>query len=418
MNKDLINKDPRKKDKGSKQRKIYENLEPGGGKMAEILIVAGETSGDIYAARVAEEIKKIIPGISLTGMGGNRLARQDQRQYIKTGQGEIGVSGGIKGINRHLEKINTLVEKAEETRPDAALLVDYSGFNMYLGRKLRKKGLPVVHYIPPTAWVWGKWRAKWLARLDIKVAAIFPQEKEIYQQAGARCEFVGHPLLDEISVPRKQRPARENLSDYLELADRGKLEKGSRVLALLPGSRDQEIDVLTRPLLEAARRLDREFSLRVVLPQNLDRDASELTEMASGYQLEVEVLANRSREVLAASDLAVVASGTATLEAVLLNCPQIIVYQTGKMIELLGKVLIRTDHIGLPNIIAGREIAPELMQDDVKGDIIYKEARKFFLSPEPIRQQLESYQEVRRKLGEPGAAERTARMVVEEAGLR
>jgi len=418
MNKDLINKDPRKKDKGSKQRKIYENLEPGGGKMAEILIVAGETSGDIYAARVAEEIKKIIPGISLTGMGGNRLARQDQRQYIKTGQGEIGVSGGIKGINRHLEKINTLVEKAEETRPDAALLVDYSGFNMYLGRKLRKKGLPVVHYIPPTAWVWGKWRAKWLARLDIKVAAIFPQEKEIYQQAGARCEFVGHPLLDEISVPRKQRPARENLSDYLELADRGKLEKGSRVLALLPGSRDQEIEVLTRPLLEAARRLDREFSLRVVLPQNLDRDASELTEMASGYQLEVEVLANRSREVLAASDLAVVASGTATLEAVLLNCPQIIVYQTGKMIELLGKVLIRTDHIGLPNIIAGREIAPELMQDDVKGDIIYKEARKFFLSPEPIRQQLESYQEVRRKLGEPGAAERTARMVVEEAGLR
>lgn len=385
--------------------------------MAEILIVAGETSGDIYAARVAEELKKIVPGISLTGMGGNRLARQDQRQYIKAGQGEIGVSGGIKGINRHLEKINTLVEKAEESRPDAALLVDYSGFNMYLGRKLRKKGFPVVHYIPPTAWVWGKWRAKWLARLDIKVAAIFPQEKEIYQQAGARCEFVGHPLLDEISVPRKQRQARENLSKYLEMAGRGELERGSRVLALLPGSRDQEIEVLTRPLLEAARRLDREFSLRVILPQNIDRDASELTEMAKGYQLEVEVLANRSREVLAASDLAVVASGTATLEAVLLNCPQIIVYQTGKLTEMLGRVLIRTDHIGLPNIIAGREIVPELMQDEVKGDIIYKKARKFFVSPEPIRQQLESYQEVRRKLGEPGAAERTARIVVEEAGL-
>ncbi len=385
--------------------------------MAEIFVTAGETSGDIYAARVVEELRLMIPGITITGMGRSRLARQGQQQYIKAGQGEIGLSGGLRSIGQHLNRIKLLQQKAAETSPDAALLVDYSGFNMYLGRRLRKEGLPVVHYIPPTAWVWGYWRAKWLARQDIRVAAIFPQEDEVYRRAGARSEFVGHPLLDEISQPRKQRLARENLSEYLKLAGRGELNSGDRVLALLPGSRDQEIEKLTRPLLEAAGKLSRDFSLRIIIPQDSERDASLLADYADLFKLEVEVLANRSREVLAASDLALVASGTATLEAALLNCPQIIIYQTGKLTALLARLLVKTDYVGLPNIVAERSIVPELMQDDVKGDIIYKEARKLLEDPRMIRQQIEGYREIRSRLGSPGAARRTAELVLEEAGL-
>ncbi len=392
----------------------------------EIMVVAGEVSGDLYAARVVREIKNLVadqetanssPRISFTGMGRNRLAQAGQRQDIRAGRGDIGLSGGLAGLKKHWQWAKKLASQAQESKPAAALLVDYSGFNMYLGRRLRKIGIPVIHYIPPSAWLWGQWRAKWLARYDIQVAAIFPQEEDCYQRAGARSHFVGHPLLDEIPEPRKQRAARESLNDYLKMAGRQELDPGARVLALLPGSREKEIATLIEPLLQAARRLSKKFCLQVIIPQDSDRDITQLADLAGKVLSRIEVLPNRTREVLAASDLALVASGTASLEAALLNCPQIVVYQVGRPTALVGKLLLKTDWISLPNIIAGAEIVPELLQDKVKGDIIYKEAKKILQDPELIKEQLAGYRTIREKLGEPGAARRTAELVIQAAGL-
>ena len=223
--------------------------------MNELMVVAGEASGDMHAARVVKILKKELSQLRITGMGGSELSRLGQQQLVNKGDGSFGLGGALTSLPRHLRRAHLLLKRAEEGDVDLALLVDYSGFNMYLARGLRRRNVPAVHYIPPTAWCWGRWRAKWLARQEVTVAAIFPRERDLYREAGAEVEYVGHPLLDEISSPYDQRQCRQQLEGIIQNKGGEVLDPGEKVMALLPGSRPEEIRSLLRPMLAAARRL-------------------------------------------------------------------------------------------------------------------------------------------------------------------
>jgi len=384
----------------------------------ELMVVAGEASGDMHAARVVKILKKELSQLRITGMGGSELSRLGQQQLVNKGDGSFGLGGALTSLPRHLRRAHLLLKRAEEGDVDLALLVDYSGFNMYLARGLRRRNVPVVHYIPPTAWCWGRWRAKWLARQEVTVAAIFPRERDLYREAGAEVEYVGHPLLDEISSPYDQRQCRQQLEGIIQNKGGEVLDPGEKVMALLPGSRPEEIRSLLRPMLAAARRLQEKHYLRPVIavrPEDTKRVKKLL-----GQQLaeEVELIGGHTRTVMGGADLGLIASGSATLEAALIGCPQIVLYKADRLTALAARLFLRTEHISLPNIIAGREVVPELVQKDVKDDIIYSRATELLEDEEAILSQQEGYNHIRQELGTPGAAGRTAELVLEKGGFR
>ena len=386
--------------------------------MNELMVVAGEASGDMHAARVVKILKKELSQLRITGMGGSELSRLGQQQLVNKGDGSFGLGGALTSLPRHLRRAHLLLKRAEEGDVDLALLVDYSGFNMYLARGLRRRNVPVVHYIPPTAWCWGRWRAKWLARQEVTVAAIFPRERDLYREAGAEVEYVGHPLLDEISSPYDQRQCRQQLEGIIQNKGGEVLDPGEKVMALLPGSRPEEIRSLLRPMLAAARRLQEKHYLRPVIavrPEDTKRVKKLL-----GQQLaeEVELIGGHTRTVMGGADLGLIASGSATLEAALIGCPQIVLYKADRLTALAARLFLRTEHIALPNIIAGREVVPELVQKDVKDDIIYSRAAELLEDEEAILSQQEGYNQIREELGSPGAAGRTAELVLKKGGFR
>ena len=385
--------------------------------MKQLLVVAGETSGDMHAARVTKKIKQEVGPLRIIGMGCRELSRIGQQQLVNTDGDSFGLSGAVFSLPSHLKRAHKILEQVENDRPEAALLVDYSGFNMYLARGLRRREIPAVHYIPPTAWTWGKWRAKWLARQQVKVAAIFPREYEIYQNAGAEVEYVGHPLCDEIEGPYDQRRCREQLEGIINNKGGEELKAGEKVLVLLPGSRRSEITEHLDPMLAAARRLQENNYLRPVIAVRAEDTKIVRKQLGKSLAEEVELIGGHTRKVMGGADLGLVASGTATLEAALIGCPQVVLYKTDFMTRVAAKMFLRTDFISLPNIIAGREVVPELVQKDVKDDIIYKKAQELIRDDKAIMKQQQGYRQVRKELGSGGSAAKTARLVIETGGL-
>ena len=387
----------------------------------EILVITGEASGDMHAAKVVARIKELAPEVKFSGLGGRELDYLKLENLLPPEEVETGSHGfaaGITGLFSHIKLAHRITDLAAERELAACFLVDYSGFNMYLGRRLKKKlDLPVIHYFPPTAWIWGRWRAKWLARAGVKVAATFPKEAEVYREAGAEVKYVGHPLLDEIPEARDQADAREDLAELIKLAGRRELQAGERLLAIMPGSRTKEVESHLGPMLEAADILADDFAIRPVIPVARGIDIEQVEEKIKKYQIDPVLLSGYSRELLAAADLALVVSGTAVLEAALLGTPQLLIYRADKLTAFLGKYLIGPDYIGLPNILTDQELVPEILQDDVNGSEIAKRALPYLSEPKVIREQVEGYHQLRELLGEPGAIDRTARFLLEEAGI-
>ena len=387
----------------------------------EILVITGEASGDMHAAKVVARIKELAPGVKFSGLGGRELEYLKLENLLPSDEvktGSHGFASGITGLFSHIKLAHKITDLAADRDLAACFLVDYSGFNMYLGSRLRKKlKLPVIHYFPPTAWIWGRWRAKWLARAGVKVAATFPKEADVYREAGAEVRYVGHPLLDEIPKSRDQADAREELAELIKLAGRKELHAGERILAIMPGSRPKEVENHLGPMLAAAEMLAQNFAIRPVIPVARGIDIEQVEDKLESYRIDPVLLSGYGRELLAAADLALIVSGTAVLEAALLGTPQLLIYRADKLTAFLGKFLIGPDYIGLPNILTGQELVPEILQDDVDGAEIAKRAVPYLTDPKVIRKQVEGYRQLRELLGEPGAIDRTARFLLEKAGI-
>lgn len=376
--------------------------------MRKIMISVGEASGDLHGASVANALKLQQPDVRIFGMGGDQMrAAGVEIVYDIKDLGVIGLVEVIKNLPRLFRLRDSLGELMEKERPDALVIIDYPGFNVRLAKVAKAKGIPVVSYITPSAWAWGKWRAKELAGIARRIAAIFPFEAEVYREAGANVTFVGHPLLDIV----KTSMSREAAFAYF------KADVAKPVVLLMPGSRKQEIENLLPDMLAAADLLQAERpGCQFYLPVASTISREILQEMISRYSVEVRLADGGVYDLMSIADIAIAASGTATLETALMQVPTVIIYKVNALTYFLGRRLLKIPHFGLPNIVAGRRIMPELLQSEVSPPAIVREVLPLLMEGQARSQALRELKEVRQRLGETGAVDRVARLILETAG--
>ena len=367
--------------------------------MPTIMIVAGEPSGDLQASRVAAELKTIAPDLEIFGMGGDLMEEAGvELIYHIRDSAVMGIGEVFTAIPAFLKKRKHLKHLIRVKRPDVVVLVDFGDFNMPLARFAHRLEIPVVYYIPPKAWAWRPNRAKKIAKTTTAVASIFPFAAEFYREAGAKVEFVGHPLLDFARTDLSCTEARGAIG----------LDADHPVLGLMPGSRRREVERILPVMLEVADQIHQAVpDCQFVLPLAPGIDSATLPEMPL-----VNVVRGNVYEAMRASDLMLIASGTATLEAACLGTPMIVVYKMSRLSWHILRALVKLELSGLPNVIAGREIVPELLQDQVTVERITPIALELLQNPNQREVQQETLRWVYGQLGEPGAAKRTAQLIL------
>ncbi len=372
------------------------------------LIVAGEASGDRYGAALAAELGRR-HGVNWFGIGGDQM--QAAGVELITHARSVAVVG-IFEVIRHLPRIygfyRRLLKEVDRRRPRFAILVDFPDFNLRLARQLHRRGIPVIYFVAPQMWAWRPGRVKQLQRYVRKLLCIFPFEEEWFRQRGVEVEYVGHPLLDA---------ARPTLTRE-EFVARHKLDPAVPLICLLPGSRSQEVERHLPLLLEAAATLSRRRPLQFTLVR-ADTVAPEMVDSIARRWpgLALTVVAENPYNALAASTLAVVASGTVTVEALLLEVPLVVVYRVAASTWHLGRPLVRTPHYSMVNLLAGQRLAPELIQSDFTPAQVAAEVERLLDDPAERRRIQETMGRVKERLGPPGAIERAAKAVATVAGL-
>ena len=367
--------------------------------MPTIMIIAGEPSGDLQASRVAAALRKLAPDVALFGMGGDQMeAAGVELIYHIRDSAVMGIGEVFTAIPAFLKKRKHLKHLIRVKRPDAVVLVDFGDFNMPLARFAHHLGIPVIYYIPPKAWAWRPNRAKKIAQTTTAVASIFPFAAEFYRKAGANVEFVGHPLLDFARTDLSCAEARRALG----------LDADRPVLGLMPGSRRREIERILPVMLEVTDHIHQAVpDCQFVLPLASSIDSATLPEIPL-----VNVVEGRVYEAMRASDLMLITSGTATLEAACLGTPMIVVYKMSRLSWHILRALVKLELSGLPNVIAGREIVPELLQNQVTAERVAPIALELLQDPKKREAQQAHLSWVYEQLGEPGAAQRTARLIL------
>jgi len=373
-------------------------------KAQRILIVTGEASGDLLASHLVKAMRAEDPALSISAMGGEKLREAgaeitvDISRHAVMGITEvIGHLGTLYGIFRKL----TLTLKRD--RPDLLILVDYPDFNLRLARVAKKHRIPVLYYVSPQIWAWRTSRIRQIAASVSTMVVVFPFELPLYREAGVDAHFVGHPLLDIVKVSR----SREENSKRLGLIP------GRTVIGLLPGSRLSEVKRILPPMLDAARRLSREHKdLQFIIPIAAGLHKMELEKLTGAAAVEVTLVENSIYDVIDSSYLVIVASGTASLETALLAKPMVIVYRMSPVSYRIARMLVKVPHIGMANIIAGKTVVPELIQEQASGEGIAAEAARLLTDTRyygNVRAELEL---IKMKLGEPGASARAARIAL------
>ncbi len=375
--------------------------------MAKILISAGEASGDIHAAAVTAAIKKIDPQAEVFGMGGDAL-RQAGGEVLFDIK-DHGVMGFVEVLRKlpDLFKLRSDFGKVmDERKPDCLITVDYPGFNMKLAKLAHDKGIPVVSYIAPSAWAWHKSRAKKVAKIVNKVACIFPFEYDVYKEAGADVVFVGHPLVDIVKPSMSVEEAE---------AFAGK-QAGRKLILLMPGSRLMEIEKMLPTLLASAKLIQKELpEVDFVMPRAGTIPLKMLEDKIKASGVRVKITEGNNYDLFSVADLALATSGTVTLEAALCGLGSVIVYRTSPLTYFIAKMVVNIPDIGLPNIVAGKHILPELLQNDFTPEKVAQEAMAL-LAPERNAQMKKDLEYVKERLGQPGAVGRVAELVLQFAG--
>ncbi|QDE91477.1 lipid-A-disaccharide synthase [Myxococcus xanthus] len=370
-----------------------------------ILVVAGEASGDTHAAELVAALRARRPDLTFFGMGGARLAAQGVELLFDAREVSVmGITEVLPRIPRILQILKGLAEAAAERKPDVAILVDIPDFNLRLAKKLKALGIPVAYYVSPMIWAWRRGRVRTIKRLVDRMLCILPFEEDFYREAGVSARYVGSPVVEQVPSPDTATAFRERLG----------LSKDAPTLALLPGSRMGEIRRLLPDMVEAAKRLSAERpGLQVVVPLAPTIDREEITSRFEGSGVTPILVEGRAPEVVGASDAAVVASGTAVLEAGLMQRPLVVVYRVSLITYWVGRLMLKVAFVSLINLLAGRRVVPELLQAEMTPERIAEEVRRVWIPGAPREEMLQGLAEMRGRLGETGAATRAAESVLE-----
>jgi lipid-A-disaccharide synthase len=370
----------------------------------KVLLVAGEVSGDLHGAHLVEAIHRIDPEVQFFGVGGEGLKKRGMKiLYSFQSLSVIGITEVFFKIRSILKALRLLKKFLDQERPDLVILIDFPDFNLRLARMAHRRGIPVLYYISPQVWAWRPKRVKVIAERVKKMVVLFPFEVPLYEAAGVDVEWVGHPLLDIVKPALSKEAAFEQFG----------LDPQRRTIALLPGSRMHEVKRLLPPLLDSAHLLQKEIpGLQFIIPFAPGILRASLSPYMKNISVLVKVVEGWAYDVMNLSELLITASGTATLEGAILGKPMVIIYKVSSLSYWIGRMLVHVDHIGLVNLVAGKKIVPELIQDDANPQRIAEEAFRILKDPILHRRMTESMAEVRHRLGEPGAAQRAARIVL------
>jgi lipid-A-disaccharide synthase len=371
----------------------------------EIMIVAGEASGDLHGANLVRAMQARDADLHFCGMGSRELA--EAGVTILSDASKLAVVG-ITEVLSHLGDIlrarRTLIARMRSRRPDLLILIDYPDFNLWLASAAKKMAIPVLYYISPQVWAWRSGRTRTIKRLTDRVAVILPFEQEYYAQRGCVVDFVGHPLLDSVQPEL----------DPKAFFSRHHIDPARKLIGLIPGSRTKEIQTLLPDFLAAAGLLaadhpDR-YTFLIPRASTIDQRILDQNGLAAWkHRLDVRVIDSRRHAMMAACDAAVASSGTVLLELAILGTPTVAAYRTSRHTYLLGRLLIRhLRYFSLVNLIGNRGIIPELLQDAVTPERIAEELSQLMENESKRTATLAGLAEVRQRLGSPGAAERTA----------
>ncbi len=372
----------------------------------KLMVIAGEKSGDFHASRIIASLKRLSPSIEVFGVGGEKMARSGA-EILKdiTGLAVVGFTEVLKSYLKFRRLFRFLVEVARQRKPDAVLLVDYPGFNLRLASALKSLGITVIYFVSPQIWAWGRNRVRKMRKFIDHMIVVFDFEAPMYDEAGINVTYVGHPLADvlEPSVSREEFREREGI------------RREAKVVALLPGSRLNEVRRHVPLMGKTAERICRTLAgTEFLLPAASQELARECRRLLEGRRISapIRILDDATYDAVNASDAAIVSSGTATLETGCLGVPLVVIYRVSRLTYLIARRLVTIRNIGLINIVAGKTIAPEFVQHRARPEAIADEIVRFLTDSGLNRTVREELSEVRAKLGPPGAPERAARVIL------
>jgi len=365
-----------------------------------IFIIAGESSGDSRAAEVLHELRQLDPSLSFEGLGGPHMKAAGVRILEDlTALAVVGITDVLKKYFIFRRLFYQALEHVKKIRPAAVVLVDYPGFNLRFARKVKRLGIPVLYYVSPQVWAWANWRIKKLPALIDKLFVILPFEVDIYKHTSLAVEFVGHPLVDTFA------PSPDSADIRTALKVIGK----KPVITILAGSREAEVKKIFPVLVQAACHLTRDFpTAHFLISQAPHIPSSLYTHMLAPHQLSYTLTSRTIHDLITVADFCWVTSGTATLETALGMRPFIITYKTSWLTYILAKHLITIPYIGLANIIAGKKIVPEFLQNDAHPETIAHETKYILTNPQAYDTIVKELTRIKKLLGPPGAARRTA----------
>jgi len=367
------------------------------------MIVAGEASGDVYGADLVREVLLLDPELQFFGIGGDRMRRAGVQTVVDSA--DMAVMGLVE-VLKHFSVISSAFLKLKnlllKDPPDLVILIDYPGFNLRLAKAAKKAGVKVLYYISPKVWAWKKGRIKAIAASVDRMAVIFPFEVPLYEKVGVPVSFVGHPLLDLVSVSMGREEAAASFG----------LDPSRKAVGLFPGSRRSEVERILPAILAAAELLQKRFpDLQFVMPLASTLKEEDILPHLQRFNIAPIITRQRIHDLIRACDAVIAVSGTVTLEIALVGTPMVIIYKLAPVTYQAARLLVKVDHVGLCNIVAGETIVKELIQDEANDENIAAEIGKIFENSVYETVMRQKLADVQGKLGGGGAARNVARLV-------
>ena len=375
--------------------------------MNTVMIVTGESSGELYGSLLAKALKAKCPETNIIGIGGEKMKEAGVNLIAGIASG-FGISEAFASYRRIKETFKKAVNAIEEFSPKALVLIDYPEFNIRLAKVAKKKGIKVLYYVSPQVWAWRKGRVKTIAEVSDRIAVILPFEEKIYRGTGVQCEFVGHPVLEEIESMTEDRAGLRRNSG---------INTDSPVIALLPGSRPHELKSLLPVMIDVVRNFKAEFpdyNCRFIMPVAPNVDIEKYQTYISRLRDEgVAVEKENAVKALSMADMAVIASGTATLQAAFLETPMVVIYKLSPFSYFIGRLIVDVKYISLINLISGREVVKELLQSQADAKNIMRELKEIMLNKDYREQMITRFRTAKEMFKSRMPSKRVAEMACE-----